>query len=224
MTDPLIKTELSRLDRNDLCAIAKRLEIKSYRHLTKARLIDLVLESGTPDEIRAVELISPHAKQPEMRRNERARRLLNFDSWNRLIGFLAALAVLIGTPFGILSYMYMRSSNRVVGNTSPVNETNSSNNPLSSGQKKESTVASPSEVAKATPSPDKQSAKPSLSRNNDPRAPVLLRRAWQLYNQRRFDSAISLCEQVLKTEPNNEEAMRLRNQIRHTRNVLNSNN
>jgi hypothetical protein len=224
MADRSIKNELSRLDRDSLYAIAKRLDIKSYRHTrTKDRLVDLILQNSTPEQIREVELI------PAPRNRSMLGRFSSLDSGKQA---LVSIATIIAAIFTVLSYM--RPSTPVVvsnptgsGNeNSPGKNIQNSNSIPTSPQAVRLPVEKPSPKQDPAPQPSRRTAGVPSTRsgNNGFQASSLLNRARQLYNQRKFQEAIDLCDQVLSHEPNNVEAISLRKQITHTITTLNNYN
>jgi hypothetical protein len=160
------------------------------------------------------------------------RRLLSLDLWKQALIYIAAIATIIGSIFAILSYL--RPSTPVVVSNPGGNENKNSSDKDILNSNSHSTSPQTSDFPGKKPSP-KQNSAPRTNRltadvpstrpeNNGFQASPLLNRAWQLYNQRKFQEARNLCDQVLSHEPNNVEAITLRNQITHTINTLNNYN
>jgi hypothetical protein len=227
MTDQDIKNELSRLDRDALYVIAKRLNLKSFKSKpSKDRLVDLILYNSTPEQIRAIQLL-PSPPEKRVLDNSKERRLFKFHTVKETVVFLAGVAAIVGLPLAIWQ-LVKTPSPVVVVTPSDINK--SATDSVRTNQNDFKSTPQTSEAAAGSPSPaltprlPKQSTSRPASRTraNGSDTSSLLNRARQLYNQRKYWDARNLCDKVLSTEPNNAEALSLKNQINHTINTLNN--
>ena len=207
MIDQRLKVELSRLDKNALYAIAKRLKMRSYRHLPKGELIDLLINSNSSEDIRKVELI------PTLRTEKPIRRFLRWRFGQGII-YSAAVASIIAAVFTVLSYV--KPSTAEVGKNTNTDQKSVGSEGLTAVNTKMDTPSS-----EQTPPVKQPIRSGSAGRSN---VSSLLSRARKLYNQRRFHEAIGLCDQALRISPTSSEARKLKDQVTHTMITLNNDN
>jgi len=187
------RTELSGLSRNDLNIIARKLGIKNYSHGPKEELVESIVSTRTPKQIKKI--VSP-------------------SLWNRYHNHIYGIASVMGFMLAVWALIPKspQESQRLsesVAITTP-SSSEPAPHPLQTAPKSSPTlVPTPTQISNFSPSqkrPPAQRMESALDHVN--RARTLLGRGPEYYS-----AALAECNSALRLEPKNQAAIELRNSI-----------
>ena len=190
------RTKLSGLRRDDLNIIAKKLKIKNYRRGNKEQLINSILSTNNPEQIKKV---------------------ISVSFWDRYHNHIYGITSVIGLIIAIISlppvfrYYYPSQASQDSRKTPEVATPAAANSNESAPQLTQGTPAtSPTPVLSPTPTVKSPAYPKSQKRES---ASIYIDRARALYGQGQYQGAIAACDKALRLEPNNKEALNLRKLI-----------
>lgn len=188
------RTKLSELSRNDLNVIAKKLNIRNYSHGTKGELVETIINTRSPKQIKKV--VSP-------------------SLWDRYHNHVYGVTSVIGLLLTIWALLPQTRQDSPRGPdpapaVSPsVSEPTPQPIPTATGLSPTPSPAQTRAVNLSPPPKRQPEPKKESAANHINRARALLGRGPDYYS-----AALAECDLALRLEPGNQDAIALRNSIR----------